>query len=148
MRPLWRCPKCGARFVTRNIWHSCGKHTIRELFSVSEPHVLKLFRKFEKMVRSCGPVTMIPQKTRVVFMVRVRFAGAYPRKKYLLFGFALPRKVKHPRLYKYERYAPHFQGHLFKIESPEHLDNRIQHWLKEAYGVGEQRYLRKRRRKN
>mgnify|MGYP001595117260 CR=1 FL=1 len=148
LRPLWKCPKCGARFVTRNLWHSCGKHTIKELFSKSEPQVLKLFRKFEEMVRSCGRVTMIPQKTRVVFMVRVRFAGAYPRKNHLLCAFALPRKVSHPQLCKYEPYARHFQGHFFKIESQNQLDTRIRRWLKEAYGVGEQKYLRTRRGKN
>lgn len=25
--PLWTCPSCGARFVTRNMWHSCGEFT-------------------------------------------------------------------------------------------------------------------------
>ena len=48
--PLWKCPKCGAKFKT--------------------------FQKFKRMEESCGPATMIPQKTRVVFMVRMRFAGA------------------------------------------------------------------------
>src|SRR5262249_33103523 len=23
--PLWTCPRCGARLVTRNLWHSCGR---------------------------------------------------------------------------------------------------------------------------
>ena len=91
--PLWRCPKCGARFVTKNMWHSCGKYTLEALFSRSEPHVLPLFKKFAKMVKGCGPATMIPQKTRVVFMVRVRFAGAYPRKSYFLAGLALSRRL-------------------------------------------------------
>ena len=80
LRPLWRCPKCGARFVTRNMWHSCGKFTLETLFAKSEPQVLPLFKKFAALVRRCGRVTMIPQKTRVVFMDRVRFAGACPRK--------------------------------------------------------------------
>ncbi|MGH9972245.1 MAG: hypothetical protein ACREBG_31245 [Pyrinomonadaceae bacterium] len=48
------------------------------------------------MVRACGPVRTIPQKTRVVFQVRVRFAGCYPRKSHLLCGFALPRRVTIP----------------------------------------------------
>ena len=26
--PLWACPRCGKRFVTRNIWHSCGPDTV------------------------------------------------------------------------------------------------------------------------
>ena len=92
------------------MWHSCGKYSLEALFARSEPHVLTLFKKFATMVRECGPVTMIPQKTRVVFMVRVRFAGAYPRRSYLLAGFALARKLKSPRIKKIEEYAPHFIG--------------------------------------
>ena len=77
---------------------------MEELFARSEPHVLPLFKKFAKMVRACGPVRMIPQKTRVVFQVRVRFAGAYPRKSHFLASFALPyrgfRENRDDRIYR------------------------------------------------
>jgi hypothetical protein len=26
------CPRCGARLVTRNLWHSCGTFTLEGLF--------------------------------------------------------------------------------------------------------------------
>src|ERR671924_346652 len=113
LRPLWRCPKCGERFITKNMWHSCGKFDLRTLFSKSEPHVLDLFRKFARMVKACGPVRMIPQKTRVVFQVRVRFAGCYPRKSHLLCGIALPRRIKSNRFVKIEEFTPRFVGHHF-----------------------------------
>lgn len=103
--PLWRCPKCGERFVTKNMWHSCGKYTLEALFARSEPHVFQLFNKFAEMMRACGPVTMIPQKTRVVFQVRVRFGGCYPRKSHLLCTLALPRVDNDPRFFKIEKYA-------------------------------------------
>jgi hypothetical protein len=143
LKPLWRCPKCGARFVTKSMWHSCGRFTLKELFAHSDPNVLRLFKEFERLVRSLGPVRMIPQKTRVVFQVRVRFAGAYPRKSYLLCGFALTRRITHPRLVKYEYYGPNWHGHLFRIESEDQFDDKFRQWVKEAYAVGEQRYLRK-----
>ena len=85
---LWTCPKCGAQFISKNLWHSCVKGLkIADLFAKSEPQVLQVFRKFEKLVRACGPVTRIVQKSRVVFMVRVRFTGGYPRKQYFDCGF-------------------------------------------------------------
>lgn len=28
--PLWTCPKCGAKLVTRNMWHSCGEATLAD----------------------------------------------------------------------------------------------------------------------
>jgi hypothetical protein len=117
------------------------------LFARSEPHVLPLFEKFAKMVRACGPVRMIPQKTRVVFQVRVRFAGAYPRKSYFLAGFALPYRAEDPRFIKIENYAPHFQGHFFRVASEADLDSKVQRWLKESYSVGAQDSLKKRETK-
>ena len=123
------------------MWHSCGKHTVKDLFSRSEPQVLKLFEKFAGMVRRCGPVTMIPQKTRVVFMVRVRFAGAYRRKRFMLVGFALPRRLNSPRIKRIDEYAPHFIGHMMEIHSEEELDGELQGWLRESFAVGGQKFL-------
>lgn len=138
LKPLWRCPQCGERFVTANMWHSCGKYSLDDLFARSEPLVLKLFRKFAKMVRACGPVTIIPQKTRVVFQVRVRFAGCYPRKKYLLCGIALRQELKSPRIVRTEKFANRFVGHYFNVQSEADLDAELQSWLHQAYKVGAQ----------
>jgi hypothetical protein len=139
LQRLWRCPKCGERFVTKNMWHSCGKFSLEELFRKSDPHVLKLFRKFSRMVSACGPVKMIPQRTRAVFQVRVRFAGCYPRKSHLLCSIALPRRLDDPRFVKITEYAPHFIGHQFRISSKDQLDEDLQAWLRESYKVGQQR---------
>jgi hypothetical protein len=141
LKPLWSCPKCGEQFVTKNLWHSCGKFTIKELFAKSEPHVLELFRKFEKMVRACGPAKMIPQKTRAVFQVRMRFAGCYPRKKHLLCTVVLRRNLNAPRISKTDEYAPHCFVHQFRIYSDNELDEEVQRWLCESYDVGLQKHL-------
>ena len=140
--PLWRCPKCGERFITKNMWHSCGKYTLEALFARSEPQVFRIFNKFAEMVRSCGPVTMIPQNTRVVFQVRVRFGGCYPRKSHLQCSLALPRVDDDPRFFKIEKYAPHFIGHSFRVYSEADLDADVQRWMREAYEVGEQKHLK------
>ncbi len=41
--PLWTCPKCGERFVSPRLWHSCGRFSADALFSRSEPHVRRIF---------------------------------------------------------------------------------------------------------
>jgi hypothetical protein len=84
---------------------------------------------------------MIPQKTRVAFQVRVRFAGAYPRKSSFLCGFALPYRSADPRFVKIEEYAPHFIGHLFPVSSEADLDQQVQRWLHESYEVGAQSFI-------
>jgi hypothetical protein len=123
------------------MWHSCGRFSLDALFAKSEPHVPKLFKKFAKMVRACGPVRMIPQKTRAVFQVRVRFAGCYPRKSYLLCAIALPRRRDSPRFVKIVEYTPHFIAHHFRIYSESELDAEVQSWLHEAYDVGAQKIV-------
>jgi hypothetical protein len=93
LKSLWKCPKCGERFTGKNMSHSCGKFSLEDLFARSEPDVKKIFREFAPMVRACGIVHMIPQKTRVVFQARMRFAGAMPRKSHLICHFILPRRI-------------------------------------------------------
>jgi len=40
------CQRCGARLVTKNLWHSCGTFTLEGLFPRSEPAVVDLARKY------------------------------------------------------------------------------------------------------
>jgi hypothetical protein len=144
---LWQCPRCGEKFVTRNMWHSCGKYRLEDLFSRSEPHVFQLYRRFEELVKACGPVTVIPQKSRVVFQVRVRFAGAVPRKSHLQCAFGFSRRVEHPRFTKIEQYAPRWYGHYCKVEREADFDQDFVEWIREAYLVGEQKHLDERKRR-
>jgi Domain of unknown function (DUF5655) len=137
-RPLWRCPKCGERFVTKNLWHSCGKFTLRSLFAKSDPEVAKLFRELTRMVRTCGPARMIPQKTRAVFQVRMRFAGCYPRKSHLICDLVLRRRLEGDRITKVDQYGPEVFVNQIRIASEDDLDAQLQNWLCEAYQVGAQ----------
>lgn len=141
--PLWRCPRCGAKLVTRNMSHSCGKYTLGDLFARSEPNVIRTFRALAAMVRECGPVVIIPQKTRVVFQVRVRFLGCVPRRSYLLCTFEFTHRKPHPRFRKVATYARLWHGHELRVDCPEELDGEVRSWIRESYAVGEQRHLRK-----
>jgi uncharacterized protein DUF5655 len=77
---LWRCSKCGESLTSRNQWHACGTFDLDRLFLGGSPHVRGLYQRFVELVEQCGPVTVIPQKTRVAFQVRMRFAALMPRK--------------------------------------------------------------------
>jgi hypothetical protein len=138
--PLWTCPKCGAKFVSANMSHSCGRFALGALFAKSEPHVFELFRKFRTIVRACGRSTMIPQKTRVVFMVRMRFAGATVRKTHLRVGLILERRLPpDARLVEIESFGPRCHGHYFKIARADQLDASFAAMVSEAYGSGTQK---------
>ena len=51
---IWLRPKCGARLVSRNLWHSCGRFSLDELFASAAPGVLELAREYVAMLRSLG----------------------------------------------------------------------------------------------
>ena len=77
LRPLWTCPKCGQRFVSQNMWHSCVRMTVQDHLRGKPKELVGLYRRFARMVRDLGPgVRAVPVKTGIGFMVRVRFAGA------------------------------------------------------------------------
>jgi hypothetical protein len=141
LKELWQCPNCGEKFTSKNMWHSCGKFSLEALFARSEPRVFQLYKRFEQFVRSVGPVTVIPQKTRVVFQVRMRFAGAVPRKSYLLCHFIFSRRHDNPRFSKVNQYGPQSYEHLIRVEKMGDFDEEFVGWIREAYEVGEQKHL-------
>jgi len=133
--PVWICPKCGARLVSRNLWHSCGKFTLEDLFANSNAGVLELANKYVDMLRSLGDVQIIPQKTRLVCVARVRFAGLYPKKDGFLSAFALHRWLDSPRVVKRAAYGPRWRGHYVHIGAESDLDDELRAWLQESYSI-------------
>jgi hypothetical protein len=55
---------------------------------------------------SLGDVQVLPQKTRLVCVARVRFAGLSPRKNGFRAGFALHRWLDSQRIVKTADYGP------------------------------------------
>ena len=142
--PLWVCPKCGRKFVIKNIWHSCGSYTVDAFLEGNGPYVRDLFEKFESMIAACGPYEVSPAKTRVGFMGRVRFAGVSRiSRKGMTIGFALPYPLTSGRIQRMENPIPSWHAHYMRITSPEQLDDELQGWLRESYHLmGQQERLR------
>jgi hypothetical protein len=90
------------------------------------------------LVRSIGPVTIIPQKARVAFQVRTRFVSAYPRKSHLLVGFDFSRRIGNPRFHEIEQYGKRSFTHYIRVAREEHFDEEFLGWIRESYEVGHQ----------
>ena len=135
-KPLWTCPECGHKFITRNMWHSCSHHTISEHFRGVDRNVKRTYDRYVRIVRGFGRVTIYAQKTRIVFMVRVRFGGAVVRKKHLHVNFWLTRRAVHPLLTRLEFIAPKYHLYSFRLTDPKQLDAALIKLLKEAYSHG------------
>lgn len=130
---LWRCPKCGHRFVTTNLWHSCGRFSLAQHFAGKPPALRAVFRRWVAIARACGPVTVYAQKTRIVLQARVRFAGAVVRGEWLDAGLWLRRRIDHPRVHRIEDFGRLGYGVHFRLKSPSDIDTRIVKLMREAY---------------
>lgn len=137
-KPLWKCPKCGHRFVTKNLWHSCVRVPISAHFKGRPPDRKKTFDRWLAIARACGKVTAYAQKSRIIIMARVRFAGAVVQNGHLNAHLWLRRRVKHPMLRKVEDFGRLGFVMHFRLESPDQIDARLVELMREAYRVGTQ----------
>lgn len=137
-RPLWKCPKCAHRFVTKNLWHSCVKVPLAAHFSGKPRERKQTFDRWLAAARACGRVTAYAQKSRITIMARVRFAGVVVHTSYVDAGLWLRRRVDHPRLRKIEDFGRLGQVHHFRLERPEDIDSALEALMREAYRVGTQ----------
>jgi hypothetical protein len=138
-KPLWRCPKCGARFTTRNQQHSCGTFDLDALFARSAPLVRELFDRFSALVAAAGPVTVIPQKTRVAFQVRMRFAAVSPRKQALVGHLVMRERHDEPCFETVEKLGNCYR-HAFRATRLSDL-TPLRRWIRRSYVTGQQRDL-------
>jgi Domain of unknown function (DUF5655) len=140
--PLWTCPVCGQRFVTRNMPHSCQVVELDRFFDGATPGLRELFELYVAAARENGPVTVNATKSRISLQVRMRFAGILrPRKRYLLATFVHTQPVESPRLARVEHIPPYYYVHQLRLAGPADIDAELRGWLAVAYAVGEQRHL-------
>lgn len=139
---LWTCPRCGARFVTRNLWHGCGDYSIDGFFEGAPARLRELYDAWVSLVGEFGPFEQVPTKSRIAFMVRVRFAGVVRvRKDGLLCGFWLKRRIDSPRFSKVEHLGRTDWIYQFVLRDEDELDDEVRDWIREAYDVGRQTHL-------
>lgn len=135
-RPLWTCPRCGRRFVTANMWHSCHVGTRDEFFAGHE-HLLPLFDALVAFVQGIGPFEVEVAKTRISFTTRTRFAGvARLRRDALVVGFWLKREVRSDRFLRVEHLERRDWVYQLLVRDESDLDDELRSWLEEAYRVG------------
>ncbi len=80
-------------------------------------------------------MTIYAQKTRIVCMVSVRFAGAIVRKNSVQCGLWLRRRAEHPALQTIETLGPQSHVHYFQFTDPSQLDGAFAKLVREAYAA-------------
>jgi Domain of unknown function (DUF5655) len=145
-RALWRCPRCRRRFANRNQSHACGRHDLAHHFRDKPPAVRELFDGVRRAIEACGPVIVLPEKTRIAFQVRMSFAQVTPRRHWLDGHVVLARRLSDPRFRRVDTISRRNHVHHFRLASPAEIDARFRRWIREAYAVGAQRHLPDRQR--
>ena len=98
-----------------------------------------------RAVAECGPVTVIPEKTRIAFQVRMSFAQVTPRTRWLDGHVVLARRLPHPRFRRIDTISARNHVHHFRLTSLADIDADFRACLREAYAVGRQEHLRRSR---
>lgn len=137
-RQLWKCLRCGHRFVTKNLWHSCVRVPISAHFKGRPPARKKTFDRWLATARACGKVTAYAQKTRIIIMARVRLAGAVVYNSHLNAHLWLRRRAEHRTLRKTDDFGRLGFGRHFRLETPADVDKALVALMQEAYQVGTQ----------
>src|SRR5262245_17143333 len=96
------------------------------------------------MIKACGPVKVLPEKTRIAFQVRMSFIAVQVRRNYLIGHFVFARRLEHPRFTRVESFSPRNHLHAFRLDSLMELDDEFAAWVREAYAVGIARWRRAR----
>lgn len=139
-RPLWRCAACGRSFANPNQSHACARHDLAAHFEGRSPKVRAIYDAFLAMLEGFGPVTVLPEKTRIAFQVRMSFAQLTVRRDWVLGHLVLARRVESPLFTKVETFSPRNHLHAFRLDEPAQVAALRDH-ASEAYAVGRQDHL-------
>ena len=91
--------------------------------------------------RACGPLEVVPEKSRVALHARMSFAALIPRRRWLDGHVVLARRRESPRFRRIETFSPRNHLHAFRLTTPQDVDAEVRDWLAEAYAVGMRRHL-------
>jgi hypothetical protein len=137
---LWTCTRCGRTFANRNQSHACGRSSLENHFEGKPAVVREIYERFLAMLERFGPVTVLPEKTRIAFHVRMSFAQLTVRRQWVLGHFVLARRVEDKVFTKIETFSPRNHTHAFRLDSPEQVE-AFEAYAREAYAVGCQEHL-------
>ena len=141
-RPMWRCPVCQRQFANRNQSHFCGRYDLESHFRGKPTEIRQLYDMFVTQVRKCGPVTILPEKTRIAFQVRMSFAALQVQCAKIIGHLVLAHRHERPCFVRIDTISRYNHVHHFRIEKPGDLDEELCHFIAKAYAVGQQKHLK------
>ena len=132
----WTCPKCGARFVTRNLSHSCVARTVDEFFADKPAGGVAHAKAFIAEASKLGPLTLHAVKTRIALMVDVRFAAINRIGDDLIKGHLWLRERHQSE--RFDRIESLGRNHIhhFEVSERRPIDDELRAFLSMSYAIG------------
>ena len=141
---LWACPECGRTFAARGQVHACAPlGDLAAHFARSEPVVREVFDALLARVSTFGPVSVLPQRSRIALHARMSFAAFVPRRRWLGGHLVLARRVESPRFTLVQVFSAGNVLHGLRLREVDEVDDELAGWLREAYAVGQQQHHRR-----
>ena len=128
-KPLWTCPRCGRHFANQNQSHACAHHTMAEHLKGKSLEMIALYQYLETVIRRLGPVTVIPEKTRIAFQVRMSFAAVTLKRKWIDGHVVLARRLEASRFRRIESISARNHVHSFRLACMDDIDEEVVAWL-------------------
>ncbi len=138
---MWTCAKCRRAFANRNQVHTCANGSLEAHFEGKSPAMKALFDLFLARLRAIGPVTVLPQKTRIAFQVRMSFAQITPRRAWIDGHLVLAERFPEFWVRSISSLSPGNHVHTFRLTSEADLHAAFIQRLRDSYAVGEQKHL-------
>jgi hypothetical protein len=121
--------------------HACGRHELEPHFEGRSAKVRAIYEGFLTMVEGFGPVTILPEKTRIAFQVRMSFAQLTIRRDRVVGHLVPARRAEHLLFTRIETFSSSNHLHAFRLDTPGQAASLIDH-AREAYAVGRREHLR------
>ena len=131
-KKLWVCPQCKRKFANKNQWHSCGEHSIDDLFEGKPFAIKQVFDLLLAGIKKFGPIRIDAVKTSVNFGGKSHFAAVWPLKNSLNVEFLLDREINEFPVYRTQKLGSTTHAHSVKVTSKREVSTRLLGWLKEA----------------
>jgi hypothetical protein len=130
----WTCPRCGAPFANANASHSCVSIDVASHFAQADPAVRAAFDRLLELASLDGPVSVVAQKTRIVFAAPMRFLAVQVRRDRLIGHVFHERAVPHPVVTEIvpDAHGSGLYMHRVTIRSADELDAAFANFVREA----------------
>jgi hypothetical protein len=117
--------------------HACGAYSVEGFLHGKGPVALALWDRLVERTRRCGGFEFAPAKTRVAFMVRVRFLAVTAlSERGMTFHLWLREPLDSPRFFRVDHLGPRAYIHWTRVRAPEEIDDELEGAICASYRVG------------